>query len=89
MVVHGGIDGYSHMIVYLHCATNNHSITVYRLFKQATEQFGIPSRVRSDKGGENMLVCQYMITVQGLNRGSHIAGASVHNQQIERLARCV
>jgi len=45
MVVHGGIDGYSHMIVYLQCVTSNQSLTVYRLFKQATEQYGIPSRV--------------------------------------------
>ena len=50
MVVHGAIDGYSRMIVYLQCATNNRSLTVYRLFKQATEQYGIPSRVRSDGG---------------------------------------
>lgn len=45
MVVHGGIDGFSRMIVYLQCATNNRSLTVYRLFKQATEQYGIPRRV--------------------------------------------
>ena len=25
-------------------------------FRKATEEFGIPSRVRSDKGGENILV---------------------------------
>ena len=89
MVVHGGIDGYSRMIVYLQCATNNRSLTVHRLFKQATEQYGIPSRVRSDKGGENILVCQYMIAVRGTDRGSHIAGSSVHNQRIERLWRDV
>ena len=89
MVVHGGMDGYSRMIVYLECSTNNRSLTVYRLFMQATKEYGVPSRVRSDKGGENILVCQFMITVRGLGRGSHIAGSSVHNQRIERLWRDV
>lgn len=88
MVVHGGIDGYSRMVVYLACSTNK-SLTVYKLFKAATEQFGVPSRVRSDKGGENVLVCQFMIRVRGTGRASHIAGSSVHNQRIERLWRDV
>ena len=60
IVVHGDIDGFSCTIVYLQCATNNRSLTVYQLFKQATEMYGIPCRVRSDKGGENMLVYQYL-----------------------------
>lgn len=81
------------MIVYLECSTNNLSLTVYRLFRAATEEYGVPSRVCSDKGGENILLCQFMVTVQGSGRGSHIAGSSVHNQRIERLwhdvYRCV
>ena len=44
------------MVVYLSCATNNESETVYDEFRKAIEEFGIPSRVRSDKGGENILV---------------------------------
>ena len=32
MVVHGGIDGYSRMVVYIGCSTNNRSLTVYKLF---------------------------------------------------------
>ena len=88
-VIHGGIDGYSRMVVYLSCATNNKSETVYDGFRKATEEFGIPSRVRSDKGGENILVCHYMIAYRGPGRGSHIAGSSVHNQRIERLWRDV
>ena len=89
MVVHGGIDGYSRMVVYLECSTNNRSLTVYKLFREAVATYGIPSRVRSDKGGENILVCHYMVTVRGVGRGSHIAGSSVHNQRIERLWRDV
>lgn len=89
MVVHGAIDGYLRMIVYLACSTNNRSPTVHKLFKAATEEFGVPSRVRSDKGGENVLVCEFMIGVRGTGRASHIAGSSVHNQRIERLWRDV
>ena len=84
-----GIDGHSRTIVYLAASTNNRSLTVYKLFTDATKEFGVPSSVRSDKGGENILVCQFMLTIRGTDRGSHIAGSSVHNQRIERLWRDV
>lgn len=81
-VVHGCIDGYSRLVTYLHCATDNKSQTVFNQFWYATRKYGIPSRVRSDKGGENTKVCYYMIATQGTGRGSHIAGSSTHNQRI-------
>ncbi len=84
IVIHGGIDGYSRLIVFLHASTNNKANTVFNLFRRATQGFGVPSRVRSDKGGENVDVCYFMIMHRGESRGSHIAGASVHNQRIER-----
>lgn len=45
--------------------------------------------MRSDKGGENVRVCYFMVAYRGPDRASHIAGSSVHNQRIERLWRDV
>ena len=88
-VIHGGIDGFSRLIVYLHCSTNNKKDTVTHLFQSAAMRFHWPSRVRSDYGGENVGVWQLMEEVHGPNRGSFLAGTSVHNQRIERLWRDV
>lgn len=52
-VIHGAIDGFSRMIVFLRCSTNNRASTVFDAFQSAVEKFGLPSRVRSDKGKEN------------------------------------
>lgn len=89
IIVHGGVDGYSRLIVFLKCANNNRASTVLELFQSATRQCGIPSRVRADKGGENARVADFMVMQQGTGRGSFISGRNVHNQRIERLWRDV
>ena len=86
-VVHGGIDGFSRLVVFLKCATNNRAETVISSFIESTRKYGIPSRVRSDYGGENIEVGRFMESTRGRNRGSHIQGSSVHNQRIEAAQR--
>ena len=91
IVVHGGIDGYSRIPVYLKASSNNKAATVLQCFISAVFQYGLPSRVRADCGGENTLVSEYMLKhpLRGPGRGSFISGRSVHNQCIECLWRDV
>ena len=85
IVTHGGIDGFSRLIVFLRASDNNRSSTVLESFVGAIARHGVPSRIRTDRGGENVDICMAMNIFRGTRRGSAIQGRSVHNQRIERL----
>ena len=80
IIIFGATDGYSRLPVSLECINKNKATTVLLCFLKGVETYGIPSRVRSDKGKENALVANYMIEKRGLERGSMITGPSTHNQ---------
>ena len=88
LIIHGGIDGFSHTIVYLHCANNNRAEAVLTQFHKATSAYGIPYKVRSDLAGENVGIWRFM-TDEHSTEDAVVTGASTHNQRIERLWRDV
>jgi AcrR family transcriptional regulator len=87
-VTHGAIDGYSRTITYLKCADNNRASTVLSAFVEAAHIHGLPERIRSDHGGENIEVWRFMVEQHG-SASSVITGSSTHNERIERLWRDV
>jgi len=87
IVIHGAIDGFSRLIPYMRASTNNTADTALEAFLMGVSQYGLPSRVRTDRGGENVRIAEYMLHHRGTGRGSIIMGRSVHNQRVERLWR--
>ena len=83
-VLHGGIDGYSRLIVYLRC-TNNKAQSVFDYFWRA--QCSISCAIRQRWRKRDCM--PFHAFTKGHRRGSHIAGKSTHNQRIERLWRDV
>lgn len=60
-MIHGGIDGFTRMIVYLKAVTRN-SASVVLPFTEAVNRFGLTSRVRSDKSQESVHVAYFMVS---------------------------
>ena len=56
IVIHGGIDGFICLIMFLKASPNNRTASVL----SAVGEFGLPYHVRVDGGGENILVAWYI-----------------------------
>ncbi|KAK2548345.1 hypothetical protein P5673_031504 [Acropora cervicornis] len=68
-VIHGAIDGFSRVIVFLCCSTNNKAETVLQWFRGAVRTFGLPTRMRCDHGTENIEVARFMLNAHGVEGG--------------------
>ena len=64
-VIHGAVDGYSRLVTFLKCSTNNRASTVLDSFIAATQNFGLPKKLRTDLGGENVEAWDYMVSHHG------------------------
>jgi len=85
LVIHAAVDGGSRYVVFSHCSSNNHAVTVLRWFLGGCEELEvIPGSIRSDKGGENVQVYRFMMMVYNDDPSCFKASSSCHNQPIER-----
>ena len=88
LIIHAAVDGFSRCITYIKCSNNNCANTVLEAFLEGISVFGLPEHVRSDHGGENIRVWEYMLSLSN-KPSSVITGSSVHNERIERMWRDV
>jgi hypothetical protein len=88
-VVSLGVDGCTRTITHLKIADNNEALTTFEAFMSGVEKYGLPDRVRTDHGGENILILRLMLRMRGLNRGSAMTGPSTSNTRAERMHRDV
>ena len=72
---------------------NKKANTVVHYFSNAVTTYGLPDKVRSDKGGENCDVWHYSLYYHNMEPSYVVVGSSTHNVHIERLwgnvFRCV
>jgi hypothetical protein len=61
----------------LKASSNNKASTVLSLFLTSIEAYGVPSRMRGDRGGENVEVSVWMVKHCGLRRASFMWGSYV------------
>ncbi len=73
-VIHGYVDGYSRIPVFLNVSSNNKSTSALNAFIGAVFRYGVPMRVRADHG-ENVRVERFMSSThaEGLN-ASYMGG---------------
>ncbi len=84
-VVHGAMDGFSRMLMFLQCCHNNQAETVMDLYSTAISKHGRPFHIQTDHRGKNVRIWEDMREHRDEN--SVLTGNSVHNQWTGRFNR--
>ncbi|TFY80937.1 hypothetical protein EWM64_g3074 [Hericium alpestre] len=77
IVIHGFIDGYCRTVTGLRASTNNLPETVLDVFKRAIDDYGLPSRMRGDRGADINTECK---TFQDQWNHHSVSGSNMHNR---------
>ncbi|KAK1223723.1 hypothetical protein PQX77_013397 [Marasmius sp. AFHP31] len=72
--IHGCVDGFSRLMIYMHCCNNKRASVVAMVFKEAVKTFGWPSRARADFGRENNEVEKMMVRRWGEDHRAYLRG---------------
>ena len=74
-IVHAGMDGFSPTITCIKCATNNQAVTALGAFNEGVAVFGVPDKVRTYHGGDNIEIWRYMIISHGNDTECVVTGS--------------
>ena len=66
-IIHGAVDSFSRLVTFLKCSNNNRAETVLQSFVDAIQRYGVPKKLRTDMGGENVDAWDYMINYHNGN----------------------
>jgi len=84
IVIHGCTDGYSKLCIYCRANDANNSESALNFFVSGCNRVMFPSRVRTDRGTENVKIWQYMNDLRGVSHKPVFKGPSTNNTRIER-----
>ena len=67
--------------MYLIVASDNIAQTAFTAFNIGVQKYGIPERVRTDKGMKYVEIASFMLQSRGIEYHAQVTGRSVHNQR--------
>uniref|UniRef100_A0A1X7UUV1 Integrase catalytic domain-containing protein n=1 Tax=Amphimedon queenslandica TaxID=400682 RepID=A0A1X7UUV1_AMPQE len=86
IVIHGGIDDCSRVVVVLKLSTDNCTHTMLSCFENGVFEYGLPTCIRSDLGGENVEVWRHLEEIGVLDPLHEVNIFCLHTCYLPRIA---